>query len=395
MFEPFPGNYVWNLSVNLALVTGGNHGEIDSACRPLREAAARGADTGTTLFFSSWSALGDRIVANAEADLALGRGFSASKKFRRAAIYYQTAERMQSREQPARHEVYRKALDASLKSLELGVEPVSRVEIPYQGSSFPALYWQAAPVGGRPAPAMVCCNGLDSTKEMVLWSGIGEALVRRGISVLCVDQPGSGEALRLNQLHGVHDSERWATPAYEWLAQRAELDSRRIGIFGLSLGGYFAPRAAAFEERYALCAVLGANHDWGEMQKRRRDREGENPVPHYWDHVQWVFGFDDIEGFMAWAPQMCLDGVVGKIRVPFLVTHGAGDRQIPVAYAQRSYDQAINSPRRQLRIFTAQDYAVEHCEADNGTVGCDYVADWSAEVFGMPVGQEEKHVQGF
>jgi hypothetical protein len=51
MFEPFPGNYVWNLAVNLALYTGGNHGEIDAACRPLREAAARGQDAGTELFF--------------------------------------------------------------------------------------------------------------------------------------------------------------------------------------------------------------------------------------------------------------------------------------------------------------------------------------------------------
>lgn len=385
MFEPFPGNYVWNLSVNLALVTGGNHGEIDSACRPIREAAARGEDAGTALFFASWSALGDRIGANAEADVAMGRHLSASKKYRRAAIYYQTAERMHSREHPARRLVYRKALDSCLKSIELGREPIERVEIPYQGSTFPALFWRASSTTGKPAPAMVCCNGLDSTKEMVMWSGIGAELVHRGISVLVVDQPGTGEALRLNELTGVYDSERWATPAFDWLAQQTGVDAARIGIFGLSLGGYFAPRAAAFEPRFALCAVLGANHDWGEMQKRRRAREGETPVPHYWDHVLWVFGFTDIDIFMTWAPSMCLDGVVERIRAPFLVTHGAGDRQIPVSYAQRSYDQAVNSRLRELRIFTAEDFAVEHCEADNGTVGCDYIADWTAEVFGLAV----------
>ena len=42
-----------------------------------------------------------------------------------------------------------------------------------------------------------------------------------------------------------------------------------------------------------LCATWGANFNWGELQQRRLDREGENPVPHYWDHVQWVFGKDD------------------------------------------------------------------------------------------------------
>ena len=144
-------------------------------------------------------------------------------------------------------------------------------------------------------------------------------------------------------------------------------------------------REAAARTQDAGTELLGANHDWGEMQRRRRQREGETPVPHYWDHVMWVFGKPDIDTFMKWAPAMCLDGVVEKIRVPFLVTHGAGDRQIPVEYAHHSYDQAVNSPKRELRIFTPEDFAIEHCEADNGTVACDYIADWIAETFGMPV----------
>jgi dienelactone hydrolase len=385
MFEPFQGNYVWNLSVNLALYVGGNHGEIDAACRPLREAAARGQDAGTELFFDSWVALADRITANAEQDLKKGRALSAAAKLRRAAIYYQTAERMQSREYPPRKVAYHNALSNFLKSFELARLPIERVEIPYEGSSFAALFWRANATNGSPSPAVVCCNGLDSTKELVMWTGIAESLIARGISVLCVDQPGSGEALRLKGLPGVHDSERWASRALDWLEARSDVDASRIGMFGLSLGGYFAPRAAAFEKRFALCAVLGANHNWGEMQLRRRQREGETPVPHYWDHVMWVFGKPDIDSFMAWAPAMSLDGVVEKIEVPFLVTHGAGDRQIPVEYAHRSFERAVNSPKRELRIFTAQDCAVEHCEADNGTVGCDYIGDWIAETFGMPV----------
>ena len=65
---------------------------------------------------------------------------------------------------------------------------------------------------------------------------------------------------------------------------------RRIGIVGWSLGGYYAPRAAAFEKRFALCVAWGANHNWGAVQRRRMEREGERPVPHYWEHVLWVWG---------------------------------------------------------------------------------------------------------
>jgi hypothetical protein len=48
--------------------------------------------------------------------------------------------------------------------------------------------------------------------------------------------------------------------------------------------------AAAFEKRFKLCVAWGANHNWGELQRRRLAKEGDWPVPHYWDHVMWVWG---------------------------------------------------------------------------------------------------------
>ena len=386
MFEPFGKNYIWNLGVNLALIGGGNHGEIDVACRPLQDAAAKGADAGTAAFFDSWLAVADQLVANAEVDEAAGRRWSAAQKLFRASGYYLNAERLQARDYPPRWAAYQAGLDCFRRYVELDGAPVEFVELPYGGSTFPALFVKADSADGRPAPCVVSCNGLDSMKEQIFGNGFAQALARRGISTLLVDQPGTGEALRQRGLVGTHEAERWATPAVDWLVSRNDIDATRIGMFGLSLGGYYAPRAAAMEPRFALCAVMGANHDWGEMQKRRMDREGENPVPHYWDHVMWVFGQPDIDAFMAWAPSMSLDGVVEKIAVPFLVTHGEGDRQIPVEYAHRSFDQATASPDRELRIFTKTDFEVEHCGADNGTVGRDFIADWIAERFDRPVG---------
>lgn len=382
MFEPFGNNYVWNLGVNLALIGGGNHGEVDAACRPIQEAALQGADAGSAQFFDSWLRVADQIVANAAEDEKAGRRWSAAQKLFRASGYYLSAERLQSRDYAPRWEAYRAGLSAFRRFIELDGAQVEFVDIPYEGQHFPALFVKAPETADGPAPCVVSCNGLDSMKEQIFGNGFAQALARRGVSTLLVDQPGTGEALRLRGLHGTHQSERWATPAFDYLLTRKDVDPDRIGMFGLSLGGYYAPRAAAFEPRFALCAVQGANHDWGEMQKRRRQREGENPVPHYWDHVMWVFGFDDLDAFMEWAPSMCLDGVVEKIRAPFLVTHGSGDRQIPVEYAHRSYEQATNSAQRDLRIFSPDDFEVEHCGADNGTVGRDFIADWIAERFG-------------
>jgi pimeloyl-ACP methyl ester carboxylesterase len=382
MFEPFPGNYVWNLGVNLCLVAGGNIGEIDEACRPIREAAARGSDAGTAEMFESWRAVADKVLRNARDDESRGRLLSAAQKYGRAASYLLTAERLQSRDYAPRWEAYRNGLAYFRKRIALGGEDCEFVEIPYEGRSFTGLFVKGQSRDGSPPPCMISCNGLDSMKEQIFGSGKARAFAARGISTLLIDQPGTGEALRLHDLPGVYDAERWASAAVDYLETRADVDHGRIGMYGLSLGGYFAPRATAFEPRIALCALLGANHDWGEMQRRRLDREGENPVPHYWDHVLWVFGKSSIEEFMDFAPSMTLDGVVERIKVPFLITHGENDRQIPLEYAHRSYDQAVNSPCRELKIFTADDFEVEHCGADNGTMGRDYIPDWVAEQFG-------------
>lgn len=386
MYEPFPGNYVWNLSVNLALTMGGAIGEIDEANKPVLAAAAQGADEGTAAFFASWTGLADRLVAQAEANIAAGHSISASEKYRRACIYYMIAERMQKHGFAPREAAYAKMLETMRLAGEHGRLNVKRVQIPYEGSNYPGLFMRATSPDGRPAPCMIHTNGLDSVKEMIYWSEIGNDLARRGISTLMIDHPGVGEALRLKGLIGRYDSEAWVSPAVDVLSARDDVDTDRIGIMGWSLGGYYAPRAAAFEKRLKLCVSWGANHFWGELQKRRMLREGENPVPHYWGHVMWVFGQPNMDAFMAWAPNMTLDGVVEKITVPYLITHGANDRQIPLEAAHRSYDQAVNSAHRELRIFTADDGGVEHVSADNQQPVKEFICDWIAdEMAKLPV----------
>jgi len=380
LFQYFPNNYVWNLAVNMALESGGQIGEIEDMCRPLLEAGARGVDAGTAEFMAQWVNMADKLLALASEDEAQGRVLSASRKLQRAALYLIVAERMQGHGHPGREATFAKAQQAFRHAVDIGRENAKRVEIPYQGKMLPALLTRAATSG--PQPCVLYVNGLDSCKELLYWSWLPRELARRGIATLSVDQPGTGEALRLQDLPATHESERWATACYEWLAARDDIDAGRIGMAGISLGGYFTPRAMAFEPRFASGAVWGANHDWHEVQHKRLLREGENPVPHYWKHVQWVFGVQNKDDFFEKAKGMCLDGILDRIRAPFLVTHGEKDRQIALSYAQRSYDQLVNSPRRELKIFTEREGGVEHVGADNMSFARDYIADWFAETLG-------------
>jgi pimeloyl-ACP methyl ester carboxylesterase len=380
MFEYFPNNDVWNLSVAIAIESGAQIGEIDEMCRPLRDAAARGEDAGTAEFFASWVAMADKLVALAAEDEAKGRDLSAATKLNRAALYYQTAERMQSHSFEPRKVVFRKGQDAFRKSMRLGRENYERLEIRYQEGIIPGVFVNAG-APGKPAPVMVYINGLDSSKEMLYWSGLARELLKRGISTLHIDQPGSGEALRAHELIATFDTERWASKVVDVLEKRPDVDATRIGIVGISLGGYYAPRAVAFESRFALGVCWGANHNWGEVQKKRVAREGDRPVPHYWEHVRWVWGARDMAEFMEISSKATLDGVLDRIRVPFLVTHGSKDRQISVDYAHRTYDQLVNSPKRELKLFDERTSGVEHVSVDNMSFGRSFIADWIAETF--------------
>lgn len=380
LFEYFP-NYVWNLSLSIATQSGGEIGEIIDMCKPLLDKAQNGEDAGTGAFLAEWMKKADTLIELANEDDARGRRMSAADKLRRAALYLLTAERMQGHGHPGRAETFARALAAFDTYRDWGHENCERMEIPYQGKVLPAYFTRAQGVTG-PAPCVLFLNGLDSCKELLYWTHLPKELARRGISTLCLDQPGTGEAIRLQGLHAHPDSERWGTPVFEWLAARDDVDATRIGCSGISLGGYYVPRVVANEPRFASGAVWGANHNWAEVQQKRMRREGENPVPHYWNHVWWVFDAKDQEDFLEKSRGMDLNGQMEKIRVPFLVTHGQSDRQIGLEYAHQSFDQLTNSPRRELKIFTAREGGVEHVGADNMSFGRTYIADWFAETLG-------------
>jgi fermentation-respiration switch protein FrsA (DUF1100 family) len=294
---------------------------VDRACRPIREAAARGEDADTPDFLRAWTALTDSLAAQAEAAEKAGHIRTAGQLYARAAGYLCQAERMQSARAPDRLDTCRRVLRLQLKAFALKEPRLSRVEIPYEGTTLPAYFSQA--------PA----------------------------------------------------TEAWAAACVDYLTAREDVDPAAIGLVGWSLGGYYAPRAAAFEKRLALVVAWGANHDWGAVQRRRLEREGERPVPHYWDHVLWVWGHDSLDEFIEFADQVNLNGVAGQITVPFLIARGAGDRQIPLEYAHQSYDQAVASPKRELRVFTAEEGATEHICLDDLPHVSTFIADWVAGTF--------------
>jgi len=383
MFEYFPNNYTWSLAVMSALNRGAQISEVDEACRPLKEVAGIKALTGDPTqqraWFESWMKLSERVQRLGEADEAAGHPLSAGRKYLRAGLYYLLAERMPSHKDPRRLDAYKRGIEIYKRGLICRKEPVEFVDVPFGKHKLPAIF-SKAPVPGR-APCVVHFDGLDVTKE-IIYAAVADEFRRRGISLLIVDHPGVGAALRLQGLPSGPDTEKPAGASVDYLETRSDVDPKRIGIMALSLGGYYAPRAAAFEKRFACAVAWGAIFDYHACVTDRLGGRGEPSVPGYAEHVNWVFGCDKIEDTLKIIKEMTLEGVSDKITCPLLIVHGENDRQVPLWHAERTYEAAVNSPGRELKICRLADGGAEHCGADNGPLVVDYMTDWVAEKLG-------------
>jgi dienelactone hydrolase len=379
MFEYFPDNYTWTLATMFPLHCGGNISELDDACRPLKEVAKRNDNFAQEAWYESWKRVAERLEGLAARHEEAGQDLSAGRKYLRASLYYLTAERMLTNRDPRKLRTYTQALSTFKKGIQFRREPVEFVEVPFQKSSLPALFVPA--LGGSRAPCMIHFDGFDVMKE-TLYLIIGDDFRRRGISLLIVDHPGVGEALRLRNLHSSPDSEVPAAACVDYLERRSDVDSNRIGIMALSMGGYYAPRAAAFEKRLKCCVAWGASWDANEVLGRFFGTgHGEvASVPPF--QLLWVFGKETAEEGLAFAKKYTLQGVADKITCPLLVVHGENDRQVPLFHAEKTMEAAVNSARKELKVFTLSEGGAEHCQADNMTMFVDYAADWVAKTLG-------------
>lgn len=176
---------------------------------------------------------------------------------------------------------------------------------------------------GPGAPVLIVLPGLDSTKETRHSSRA--AWMALGFAVLSLDGPGQGESSLWSTARP--DYEVAISAAIDWLESRPDLDATRIGLMGASLGGYYAPRAAARDNRVAATIANCGPFDWSEC----------------WDVLPVVTrdafvhysGSDDVDSAFAKAQEFTLDGVIGDLDRPLLVVHGSDDPLIPWQQGER------------------------------------------------------------
>ena len=382
-FLYFPSNYRWSMGLLICLSAAPWTGvEIDEVNRVGRALADRVGDDAA--WFEEWARMGEKIEARGRDALRAGHKLTAASCFMRATRYYQTGERFIHPRSQRSMDVYARSVtlfkDAAAMTRRPRIEPV---EVPYENTSLPALlvHPDREATGARPAPAMIFFDGFDVTKELQYGYGIPD-LAARGVGCFIVDGPGNGESVRFRNLPLIAETENYATPVYEYLAAREEFDPTRIGVMALSLGGYYAPRAAALEPRFACCVAWGAQWDYHEIWARRLEELDSGKVlslsvpP---EHLQWVLGVSDRAAALKKLEAFRLDGIVQRMTCPFLLLHGAGDEQIPLELAEKLFE-AAGSKQKALKIFSRDEGGFHHCQVDNITIGVHYMFDWIADV---------------
>jgi dienelactone hydrolase len=382
-FRYFPQDYRWSHgllgALNSAPWGGAEIGEVHRVGLVLRDHP--GDDRA---WVAAWADQASRLETAGRERLAEGHRRSGALYLLRAANYAQIGERFAQPKTEATDAIYRRAVacfrDAAAALHHPRIEPV---EIPYEGTTLPGLLVHADRLPGRagPVPAMVFFDGLDITKEIQYFKGVPD-LAARGVACLLVDGPGNGEAIRFRGLKLHPETERYATPAYEFLAARPEIDPKRIGVMAISLGGYYAPRAAAFEQRFACCIAWGAQWDYHAVWERRFALLAGKATPSLSvpaEHILWILGAGSQHEALEKLHDFRLDGIVQRIACPFLMMHGAGDEQIPLELAQLCFDK-VGSARKTMRVFSREEGGFQHCQIDNLSVGVAAMWDWVEDV---------------
>jgi len=371
VYEIFPGNYAWSQAALRAMFVGGSPGDVLHAAERL---VGDGADLEG--WHAVWRSVADRLEERGSRQRAAGHGISAASSLRRASIYLQWSVGFMAADDLRKRELHKKSVDLFGRSGTLAPPHVRRLEVPYEGTAFPA--WMVVPQGAGPAPCAIYLPGWDSTKEQGF--GLAEALAERGIATLLCDGPGIGEAVLFRGLVNRHDYEVPGGAALERISEEKELvDPSRIAVVGSSLGGYRAARFAAFDPRLRAAVVWGAVWDFGRAWRRQLEQPG-SALPTSTEHALFVMGARDVEEVTRELDRWALEGVAARIACPLLILHGQRDSQFPVEDAERLHE-AAGSSRKVLRVFREEEGGSAHCQNDNRVLAHEEIGDWLTDEF--------------
>ncbi|MBN2687307.1 MAG: alpha/beta hydrolase, partial [Deltaproteobacteria bacterium] len=213
-------------------------------------------------WYTEWVKTARRLEQAADTFLKAGHTISAREAYFRASNYYRTAEFFlhTNPRDPRIMETWGKSRSCFIKAARLSNPAITPVEIPFEGTTLPG-YLCLADNKGIKKPLIIIHSGFDGTGEE-LYFEIAWFAIRRGYNCLLFEGPGQGRVIRKQKIHFRPNWETVVTPVVDFALTLPVVDPERIVLMGISMGGYLAPRAAAFEKRIAVCIPNGGLYDF-------------------------------------------------------------------------------------------------------------------------------------
>ncbi|MEJ2600722.1 MAG: YqiA/YcfP family alpha/beta fold hydrolase [Anaerolineales bacterium] len=309
-------------------------------------------------WLDAWCATGDmhtELAVQAEAE---GHTLSAGQAYVQAALCYHFAKFVWMVDQDKHRSAAEKAVASLYKAHRLLDPTAERVEAAYDGIKIVANLRR--PEKAERTALVLLLPGLDSTKEeFFYWENV---FLARGMATLSMEGPGQGETGYHSHIRP--DYEVAVSGMLDALAERGDLDLGSIGIVGVSLGGYYAPRAAAFEPRLKAVAAIGGPYNFGDCWPNLPPITRETFVHHS--------GSNDEDEAHQKALQLDLQGVLPRIKQPMLVVFGKLDRLIPWQQAER---MAAEAPEARLVMYPEGNHVCNNIPYKYRPLVADWIRD--------------------
>jgi 2,6-dihydroxypseudooxynicotine hydrolase len=293
-----------------------------------------------------------------------GFNFSAGQHLTTAAVCYHFAKFVFVCDVGQMRAAHMKAVECRKLALPHLRPAGEYVRIPFEGKSLAGVLRR--PPGVARIPLVVMCMGLDSAKEEM--DSYESLFLARGMATLTFDGPGQGESEYDIPIRGEYETAVKAV--VDWLETRGDVDADKIGLWGVSLGGYYAPRAAAFERRVKACIALSGPYDWADVwaQLPELTRETFRVRSHS----------ATVDAALRVGRTLTLKGVASNIRCPLYLLAGKLDRIVPWQDAEHLAREA----KGPVELVVIDDG--NHVANNRVYKYRNQSADWMASQLGLP-----------
>ena len=272
----------------------------------------------------AWSARAARHEVAGREALVAGNTVSAAQHLVTAGVLYHFAKFVFVEDMAQMKATHDKAIECRNLVLAYLDPPGERVEIPYEDGHLYGILRK--PAGIERPPVVVMCMGMDSAKEEM--SSNEAHFHQRGLATLAFDGPGQGE--------GEYDFaicpeyEKPVGAVLDFIETRDDLDTDKIGVWGVSFGGYYAPRATAYQKRIKACIAISGPFEFYNLMQERRLHDVFVKRAHC----------ETFEEGLEVAKRVDMSAAAKEISVPLFIVGGSLDTLTPPSHQERLAEEA-------------------------------------------------------